>query len=227
MKKIDLKDVAEEFEMISSDTSLFYNKTTGEFNFYCDFYGAENEDYEKFEEEDWIAAPDQQDINEYRIMEDFIETITNPRKNELLSVAIEGKGAFRRFKDTLHRVDLTDEWYDFKHKAFVEIAREWCKENDIEYIGDEADKEAEKNMNNDGEIDEDTDAYLGKLSKILIMMEANPVVTVEQIALVLDETESEIESLIDTLINARLLKRSTRKGGSWISNRMKRLSVRQ
>jgi len=227
MKKIDLNDVAEEFEMISSDASLFYNKTTGEFEYYCDFFGGNEDDCEKYEEDDWIAAPDHQDINEYSIMVDFIETITNPRKNELLSVAIEGKGAFRRFKDTLHRVDLTDEWYAFKHKAFVEIAREWCKENDIEYIGDEADKESEEDINNEGEMDEDTDAYIGTLSYILSMMEANPVVTVEQIAQALDKTESEIESLIDTLKDMRLLKRSTRKGGQWISYRLKRTSDRQ
>jgi len=67
-------------------------------------------------------------------MEDFIDTVSNQQKNELLSVSIEGRGAFRRFKDTLYRVDLVDEWYSFKHEAFIEVAREWCERHGIRYF---------------------------------------------------------------------------------------------
>ena len=136
MKMLDLKKAAEEFEIISSDTQLFYNIETGEFDYYSDFMDIDDADAEKFEDDAWICAPRQYDINEYDIMVDFTDTVTDPRKNELLSVSLEGRGAFRRFKDTLHRVGLVDEWYSFKHKAFMEIAREWCEENDIEYLDD-------------------------------------------------------------------------------------------
>ena len=64
--------------------------------------------------------------------------------NELLHVALEGRGAFRRFKDTLHRVGLTNEWYAFKRKAYIEIAREWCVENEIEYTDDEEPRKAKQ-----------------------------------------------------------------------------------
>jgi len=53
---------------------------------------------------------------------------------ELLCVALEGAGAFRRFKNTLHRVDLTEKWYAFRHKVYVEIVRRWCEENGIKYL---------------------------------------------------------------------------------------------
>jgi aminoglycoside 6'-N-acetyltransferase I len=76
-------------------------------------------------------------------MEDFADTVSDLRKNELLYVALEGRGAFRRFKDTLHRVGLSDEWYTFKHKAYVGIAREWCRENGIEYINNTVPLESE------------------------------------------------------------------------------------
>jgi hypothetical protein len=36
-------------------------------------------------------------------------------------------------ENTLYRVDLTDEWYAFKYKAHIEIARKWCEENGIKY----------------------------------------------------------------------------------------------
>jgi len=54
----------------------------------------------------WVAVPPQQEFGEYHIMVDFVSTVSEPHKNELLCVALEGPGAFRRFKDTLHRVDF-------------------------------------------------------------------------------------------------------------------------
>ena len=136
MKKLDLSAAADEFEMIGDETHLFYNTETGEFDFYSDYMGTEDADAEKFEDDAWIAAPRQWDIGEYDMMVDFIETVTNQHKNELLSVALEGKGAFRRFKDTLRRVGLEDKWYAFKHEAYIEIARRWCEDNKIEYFND-------------------------------------------------------------------------------------------
>ena len=134
MIKIDLKMVAGEFDMISSETHLFYNKETGKFEFYNEYMDLEDDDFEKYDDNEWIAAPSQRDLDEYSIMEDFIDTVSDPRKNELLSVSIEGRGAFRRFKDTLYRVELVDEWYSYKHDAFVEVAREWCERNGIDYL---------------------------------------------------------------------------------------------
>jgi len=134
MKKLDLSKAAQEFEMIDAETHLFYNTETGEFDFYSDFMDSGEGSKEKFEESCWVAAPGQHDINEYDMMTRFTEAITNPRANELLCIALEGKGAFRRFKDTLHRVDMTDEWYAFKREAYIDLAREWCDNNGIPYF---------------------------------------------------------------------------------------------
>lgn len=141
MKKLDLNKAAEEFDMISSEMHLFYNIVTGEFAFYSDFMDIDDVDAEKFEGDAWIAAPRQRELNEYSIMVNFAKTTANPCTNELLCVALEGRGAFRRFKDTLHRVGLVDKWYTFKHSAFVEIAKEWCEENGIEYVENTRTKE--------------------------------------------------------------------------------------
>lgn len=135
MRKLDLNAVAEEFEIIGSETYLFYNKETGEFDFYSDYMDFDDDDSEKFEDDCWISAPRQMDIGEYDIMVDFAESVSDPRKNELLCVSLEDKGAFRRFKDTLNRVGLTDDWYKFKREVYIEIAREWCERHSIEYIG--------------------------------------------------------------------------------------------
>jgi len=136
VKKLDLREAAREFEIIDFETNLFYNTKTGEFDYFNEYMDSEYDDSEKFEKDCWIAAPSQRDIHEYDIMERFAETVTEPRANELLSVALEGKGAFRRFKDTLHRVGLTDEWYEYKYNTFIDLAREWCEENNIPYKDD-------------------------------------------------------------------------------------------
>lgn len=138
MKKLDLAKAAEEFDMISTDCQLFYNKETGDFDYHSDFmdfadFESEDFELEDFDEDCWIAAPSQIDLDEYDIMVNFAETVADLHARELLCVSLEGKGAFRRFKDTLHRVGLTDEWYKFKREAFIELAKDWCEENDIPY----------------------------------------------------------------------------------------------
>ncbi|MDR2572314.1 MAG: UPF0158 family protein [Oscillospiraceae bacterium] len=134
MKKLKLNEIADEFTMINSESSLFYNTETGKFEYYGEYMDLGDDDIEKYEDDIYIAAPSQWDLDEYNIMEEFVGAVTDPHKNELLSVAIEGRGAFRRFKDTLYRVDLIDLWYTFKNNAFIEIAREWCERNGIEYV---------------------------------------------------------------------------------------------
>ena len=138
MKKVDLKIAAQDFETISDDTHMFYNTETGEFDFFTNFMLDDGliDEHEigKFDDPYWISAPRQRDFNGYQMMVDFANTISHPRKHELLSVALEGKGAFRRFKDTLHRTGLAEQWYAFKHLAFIELAKDWCEENGLEYV---------------------------------------------------------------------------------------------
>ncbi|MCL1895652.1 MAG: UPF0158 family protein [Clostridiales bacterium] len=133
MRKLDLNTAVLEFEKISQEMSAFYNKETGEFDFFDDFVGYEEADTYKFEDEAWIALPKQHEINEYSIMADFAEAITDPRKSEILCMALNNRGAFRRFKDSLHGLDLTQEWYAFKHDAYLEIVKDWCDRKGIEY----------------------------------------------------------------------------------------------
>ena len=139
MKKLDLNKAAEEFDMISSDARLFYNPETGEFCCIFENIDPEYDDSEKLEDGRWIAAPEQYEINEYRMMVDFAAGVTDPHTRELLSVALDGKGAFRRFRDVLDRTGLTDEWYAFRHDAYVIIVREWCEDHGIPYEGTSSD----------------------------------------------------------------------------------------
>ena len=83
-----------------------------------------------------ISLPGQYQINEYKIIKDFIETIKdNQMKNQLL-IVIQGTGAFRRFKDSCINYGIINDWYKFKNNAYYELAKEWCLWNNIDYEDD-------------------------------------------------------------------------------------------
>ena len=85
------------------------------------------------QEEYYISLPSKYDIHEYQIMEDFIYSLTNKGHINRLESAITGKGAFRRFKDTINYLGIENNWYDFKRRALEKITIEWCQDNDLDY----------------------------------------------------------------------------------------------
>lgn len=82
----------------------------------------------------FIALPTKRRINEYGMMEDFIAQLPDGETKRILGNAIQGRGAFRRFKDGVYRYGIQDTWFSFREAAYRRIARHWCEENDIEYI---------------------------------------------------------------------------------------------
>ncbi len=70
---------------------------------------------------------------EYGWMEEFAETVGDARLRDRLSVALDGRGAFRRFKNVL--LDAPDErerWFAFRDARLRAAAREWLAEHRIE-----------------------------------------------------------------------------------------------
>lgn len=62
----------------------------------------------------------------YRDMRDFVEQVPDRRAADLLARAIEGRGAFRRFKDTLFEFqELRDRWFAFHDVRMRRRALEW------------------------------------------------------------------------------------------------------
>lgn len=59
-------------------------------------------------------------------MEAFIDRLQDDTIADLLTVAIQGRGAFRRFKDTLaRRPDLLHAWHSFSEDRQLGRARAW------------------------------------------------------------------------------------------------------
>ena len=88
--------------------------------------------------ERFLRPPDKFDFNEYRQMERFIGTLSNQEAADQLWRAIKGKGAFRYFKDTLHRLGIHEEWYRYRDAAMKEFVIGWAKANHVLYEDDTA-----------------------------------------------------------------------------------------
>lgn len=131
---IKLEKIIEGLEMVDNIVDCYYNPEKDEI--FLSNIGeyeelTEDEIDELFEKS--IILPTQYEINEYQIMVDFIETIDNLEIKSNLHRLIQGKGAFRRFKDYCFEMDIIQKWYDFRDKRYKEIAIDWCKQNELEY----------------------------------------------------------------------------------------------
>jgi hypothetical protein len=79
-----------------------------------------------------IAIPSESSSQGYSDMEDFIDTIRNPRLRESLERALRGRGAFRYFKDVLLDYPTEREhWFQIKHTRLQQRISEWLEEHGI------------------------------------------------------------------------------------------------
>jgi hypothetical protein len=69
----------------------------------------------------------------YRDMADFVDEITDEQAARRLARAIEGKGAFRRFRAELHEEypNLLPVWYEFRDIRAQRRAVEWLADNEL------------------------------------------------------------------------------------------------
>lgn len=73
----------------------------------------------------------------FRVMEDFVETVTDAAAADRLARALEGRKPFRRFRDTLLDFpDLREAWFQFEDTAHTRMAEQWCAEQgiDVEWV---------------------------------------------------------------------------------------------
>lgn len=84
-----------------------------------------------------IPLPNHYDINNYRMMHDFMEEETTGEIQSWLRNSLIGKGAFRRFRATCERFGITNDWYRYEEKCYEDIAVYWCEQNGLEYYFEE------------------------------------------------------------------------------------------
>ena len=127
-----------ETAMEDSDLSNRYylNLVSGKVVFFSDDLGLTDEDERLLEEidasNDYVAIERIPSHETYQWMVDFVDEMVAPADEqaaEKLSMALNGKGAFRRFKDTLHRVDdqWLQAWYQWRNKRLEAALDKWLK----------------------------------------------------------------------------------------------------
>jgi predicted nucleotidyltransferase len=83
----------------------------------------------------YIAVPRADSSEAYRDMEDFIATVKDERMQDRLWQAIEGRGAFRRFKDLLaDHPRERERWFAFKGERTEKRMLDWLESEGVEAI---------------------------------------------------------------------------------------------
>ena len=80
----------------------------------------------------YLQVPRADSSEGYDDMQDFIDTLSDEHLQESLNVAIQGRGALRRFKDVLARHPAEQQrWFDFQAARLDARAREWLAEEGL------------------------------------------------------------------------------------------------
>jgi predicted nucleotidyltransferase len=130
LNAVDLDDLAEALEDHSHDHSWWLDPQTGEVVLWSDYAQEQGESHP---ERRGLRPIDPVPSHEgYADMQDFIERVRNPHARNALERAIAGRGAFRRFKDTLLDFpDLRVAWFRFHDLRIARRAIRWLAEEGL------------------------------------------------------------------------------------------------
>ncbi len=141
MKKlnVDLEELAFAFEEASWEVEYYLDLESGEVVMVGDphLFGPEMEAVREQVESDYgaryVAVPKPHTREAYGDMEEFVLTVEEAGLQDLLEVAIDGPGAFRRFKNVLGRYPETrEEWFRFKAARTRQRVVDWLNSIGVE-----------------------------------------------------------------------------------------------
>ena len=157
---VNLSDIISALEMTTDQSQAYFDTKTGEILWQYDFepcfstitseeLEADEADEEELEANEeagetgktggtrlrkrYLLLPDRFEINEYHMIEAFAYDHDDHSGGRLVR-AISGRGAFRRFRETVERLGLLDEWYEFRDNCYRERAVSWCQGHNISFF---------------------------------------------------------------------------------------------
>lgn len=147
MKTVPLKQIIDAMEIASDERDQYLDIATMSIVSLPQFDDGIGMDHESLADRieaglnaRYFRLPRKFDIHEYSIMERFIYDLPTGSTRDELAGCIHGKGAFRRFKDSIRYHGIEQDWYDYRNSAFREIAIEWCESNRFAYFEESAEK---------------------------------------------------------------------------------------
>ena len=154
--KVDLEDISIEMDTDRWQNQAYFDTETGDIiyiptelnedNVYDDEYIANLPDWEKemvekvrvvYEDEGgrYEIIPERASFEAYDIMVKFTEELDDLTVSEKLFDALDGKGAFRRFKNVISRyTEIKEQWYRYKLEVEKQEVREWLWSIGIEPV---------------------------------------------------------------------------------------------
>lgn len=132
LDKVDLEMLGEALEDHSPpEEKWWFDPATGAVEFHpgYEYSGEGDDDPELLEKRGLVPIYPTSSRESYGDLRDFTLRVRDPRARDRLERAIEGRGAFRRFKDTLFDFpELREVWFSF-HDARLRVrAIEWLRD---------------------------------------------------------------------------------------------------
>jgi uncharacterized protein UPF0158 len=137
LSKLDLEEIATALEdQTVYDHQWLINSQTGEIVFWTAEGGIDGNtpvDLDDLDDLGLICIDPLPPYVWYQDMADFAEGISDEAAGRRLARAIQGKGAFRRFKDELHDEypHLLPAWYSFRDARAERRAVEWLVDHSL------------------------------------------------------------------------------------------------
>jgi Uncharacterised protein family (UPF0158) len=134
LSKLDLDEIAGALaDQTDYEHRWLIDPETGEILYWTRDGGVDGETPVDLDELDVVPIDPEPSYVSYQDMADFVEGISDERAARSLRRAIEGKGAFRRFKDYLHKdfTDLVPFWYAVSDVRAKRRAVEWLIDNSL------------------------------------------------------------------------------------------------
>jgi hypothetical protein len=138
--KANLSDLMDAFDDCRIGDEFYLDVKTGELLRVSDEFMETDETekiYERLdsEPERYLSIPTRSSREGYQDMVAFSESLEDENLQEKLWIALNGRGAFRRFKDVLLSYpEKREEWFKFKDERLKKCVREWLEENEIELV---------------------------------------------------------------------------------------------
>jgi hypothetical protein len=136
--RADLEGLRDAMEDSASDHRYFLDTETGEVILFSEFYDAEEAarqiaKIDAAESGRYLEVSRTGSRDGYADMQDFIDSVEDKHVQELLHGAIQGRGAFRRFKNVLARQPAERQrWFEFQAARLDVRVREWLADEGCE-----------------------------------------------------------------------------------------------
>lgn len=133
-----LEDIAQALDGTTMDWSQYLNRRTGKIVGLATAADNDTPEQKTLRAEiassgDYVPLPNQFEIHEKEIMENFANSLMNDQQKEALLDALHGRQPFGTFRNRLNCYGVQNQYFMFKMLAFCRIAKKWCDEKHVAY----------------------------------------------------------------------------------------------